>query len=54
MNFWMATGLPSLSSKKSNSGRRTITGTPFRSSYLIFPLVPITCSGGIAVNPFAK
>ena len=47
MNFWMPTGLPPLSSMKSSSGRRTITGPSSRISNTVRMLLPTTCSGGM-------
>ena len=38
--------LPALSSMNSISGRRTITGLPSRTSYFVWMLLPMTCSGG--------
>ena len=47
LSFWIAIGLPSLSSMKSISGSLTSVGTPPRSSNFCLPLLPMTCSGGM-------
>jgi len=47
MCMLIATGLPTLSSMKFNSGSRVSTGPPGSISNLVTILLPTTCSGGI-------